>query len=517
MKNSYILAIDQGTTGTTAIVFDFKDPLHPQIVGKARQEFKQHYPYPGWVEHDLEEIFASVRQAVLHAASDAKQRHPSFELKSILACGLTNQRETICVFERGTARALSKALVWQCKRSKEICEDVRREGLESWLTEKTGLVCDPYFSASKIRWIMESLPDVAKKLNLGHGLLGTIDSFLIYKMSDAVEHKTEASNASRTLLYDLKTGAWDDDLCRLFKVPSKDVLPQIQDSSGFFAKTKGLDFLPDGIPIYGVLGDQQAALAGQGCIAEGMAKCTYGTGAFLLLNLGQKLQLPPKKGLLTTVAWQINKQRTYACEGSAFIAGAAVQFLRDQLGLINQSSETYELAKDAYAAPELYFVPALSGLGAPYWIPSARGAFLGLTRGTGKKELARACLEGIAFQVGDLMLAMGDGQIPSDFILRVDGGASANDLLCSIQSQFLRASIERPRIVDTTALGAALFAALGVGCLSDLSAIKNLHGSTWMRFDPDNSQECKAETAQKWRGWRKAVEAVASFASQDDI
>jgi glycerol kinase len=505
-----ILAIDQGTTGSTVLVVDVTEPSEPVVLGRSTVEFTQYYPQTAWVEHDLEEIWRSVVSAAKNAIDQATSNKPGFVTQSIVALGITNQRETLCVFERGTGKPLAPAIVWQCKRSTNIVARLKAQGLEDIVRRKTGLVLDPYFSGTKITWLMEENPAIAGMLRTGRAVMGTIDTYLISRLTAGTSFVTEASNASRTLCFDIHRGSWDDQLLEMLKVPSRDVLPEVRDSAGDFGKTKGLGFLPDGIPITGVLGDQQAALAGQACFAKGEAKCTYGTGAFLLANLGDK-PLASKAGMLTTVAWSLKGARTYAFEGSAFIAGAAVQFLRDQMNMIGRAADSESMAEGDRAAPEVYFVPALSGLGAPYWDPKASGAFFGLTRGTRKSQMIRAVLEGIAFQVADLTDAMARDLGTPLSVLRVDGGAAANNLLMQTQADFGRTTVDRPLNLETTAFGAALFAGLGVGVYSDLSDLRSVR-KTERLFAPQSSPD---EAMVQRYGWQRAIRAVQVFAGTD--
>lgn len=509
MAKDFLLAIDQGTTGSTVLVIDAKNSQDLKIVGRATVDFKQYYPKPGWVEHDLDEIWFSVRKACQEAMTQAEAY--GFAAKNIAAIGITNQRETLCTFERQTGKALAPAIVWQCRRSTELCAEWRKAGLEKSVQEKTGLVLDPYFSGSKIAWLMRENPTVAKSVKEGKAIWGTIDTFLLFRLTSGASFATEPSNASRTLLFDIHRGQYDKDLLEVFGVPSPTNLPEVRDSAQVFGTTKGLDFLPDGIPISGILGDQQAALAGQACFNPGEAKCTYGTGAFLLVNAGAN-GVASKAGMLTTVAWSLDGIRTYALEGSAFIAGAAVQFLRDQLGIIPSAQVTQAMAKDVIAAPDIYFVPALAGLGAPYWNPKARGAFLGLTRGTSNSQIVRATLEGISFQVTDLVRAMEKDLGKGIDVLRVDGGASANDLLMNMQADFSEITVDRPKNLETTALGAALFAGLGVGLYKSIVDLTTARHSE-KTFKPETTAEAKQLRQQKLQGWKRAIRAVEVFSS----
>lgn len=509
MQRTFILGIDQGTTATTVLIVDMSHLEDMKVIGRSTKTFPQHFPKADWVEHDLEDIWTSVVQACKEACMKAENECPQFRKEFIAGIGITNQRETLCLYDRKHSKPSMRAIVWQCKRSSKICNLLREEGLEDSIREKTGLFVDPYFSGTKIRWILENHPEFAKDMHKGKLLLGTIDSFLISRLGGGKDHVTEASNASRTLLYNLKTGSWDPDLLEVMGLKSANALAEIKDSYGFFTKTKGLDFLPDGIPITGVLGDQQAALAGQHCFGIGEAKCTYGTGAFLLLNIGDKALLSEQK-LLTTVAWQIAGERTYALEGSSFIAGAALQFLRDNFDFVKGAWESEALAREASAAPNVYFVPALSGLGAPWWEPNAKGAFLGLTRATSKEQLIRAALEGIAFQVSDLMDSMTLASDSPLKVLRVDGGAAANSLLLEIQSQILGMRVERPHNLETTSLGAVTFAALGsslISSLKDLGTTSELRSS----FEPVRSQAALKLIKEQKEGWKRAINAVRIF------
>jgi len=506
MSDKYVLAIDQGTTGSTVLIVRTNPDQSSQIVSKATVDFEQHYPKPSWVEHDLHQIWSSV-EAAANKAVDLAKTDKAFTKDKIVAIGITNQRETLCVFDAVSSQPDCNAIVWQCKRSTDICETLKKNGFEKTIKEKTGLVLDPYFSGTKITWLMENKPEIRERLESGKAILGTIDTFLIHKLTGGKVHATEASNASRTLLYNIHKGEWDLELLDILKVTNHACLPCVKDSSGDFGSTLNLSFLPDGIPITGVLGDQQAALAGQTCFSVGEAKCTYGTGAFLLLNTGEIAETSAN-GLLTTIAWQLDGKVTYALEGSSFIAGAAIQFLRDQLQILENSCDSESLSKNEAAAPHLYFVPTLSGLGAPYWEPNVQGALLGLTRGTTKGQIIRAAIEGISFQVYDLVKAMAADSSEDLKILRVDGGACANDLLMQIQSNYLNVEVERPRDVETTALGAAMFAALGVGIFRSLDELKGARKIEKV-FVPST-----VSTDTHLKGWKRAIEAVRVFAQK---
>ncbi len=489
----FILAIDQGTTGTTVLVFDEK----LQLRARGYREFPQHFPKPGWVEHDPEEIWVSVRGALtdaLHGSGSA------VDPTQIAAIGITNQRETTVLWERATGRPVAKAIVWQDRRTADVCMQMKADGHEAEVRRATGLVLDPYFSGTKIAWLLDNTPGLRARAEKGEICFGTVDSWLVWKLSGGTAHVTDVSNASRTLLFDIEKLAWGDALLQRFKVP-RQVLPDVRASSEIYAETKDVPGLPDKIPVAGIAGDQQAALFGQACFEVGEGKCTYGTGAFLLLNTGER-PVPSKNGLLTTVAWQIGGQTTYALEGSTFIAGAMVQWLRDGLGIIQSASEIESLARSVPDSGGVVVVPALAGLGAPHWRPDARGLISGLTRGTTKAHLARAVLEGIALQIVDLLGAMQkDAGMPLR-VLKVDGGAAANDLLMQYQADLLGTEIVRPKLVETTALGAALLAGLAVQVWKTKDEAKR----AWTedrRFTPSLD---KAVVADHLARWNKAVE-----------
>jgi len=508
MTRPLILAIDQGTTGSTVTINDFSKQSDPQVLARSTVNFEQHFPKTGWVEHDLDQIWASVREATENCFEALNGKYSPKDLAGI---GVSNQRETLCVFDRKTSRPTRRAIVWQCKRSLDICLSLKKQGANETIHKKTGLFADPYFTGTKLTWVMENDSASAEALKSGSSVVGTIDTYLMHRLSGGEAHVTEASNASRTLLCDLKTGNWDDELIKLLKVPSQSILPEIKSSAGLFGKTKGLDFLPDGIPISGCLGDQQAALAGQTCFDAGEAKCTYGTGSFLLLNIGNQVKFS-KANLLTTIAWKLDGKLTYAFEGAVFVSGAAVQFVRDQLTWVKSSAESQVLAESAKASPEIYFVPCLAGLGAPFWDPKARGAFLGLTRGTTKAQLVRATLEGMAFEVNELIQCMQKDLGTPMKSLRVDGGASANNLLMSLQSNFSSVSVDRPKNIETTAFGAALFAALGVGIFKNLDEAKGSR-KVDREFHADSKDHATIE--QQLAGWKRAVRAVQIFAGNE--
>ena len=482
-----ILAIDQGTTGSTALVVSAQG----KILSKVNKEFRQIFPKPGWVEHDPDEIWQSVLKAIAEAMALAKVSG-----EHIAAVGITNQRETVVHWDPDTGQKLYNAIVWQCRRTAPECLKLRNAGYESKIKTKTGLVLDPYFSGTKIKWLSENVK--SKK-----GIFGNIDSYLVWRLSGGAAYVTDVSNASRTMLMNLQTGEWDPDLLKLFKV-KRAQLPTIVDSSGVVGKVKGISGLLDGTPIAGIAGDQQSALFGQLGHKVGDSKCTYGTGSFILLNTGNKI-VRSKHGLLTTVAWRLKgeKKLTYALEGGAFICGAAVQFLRDQLGFVKSSAEIEDLARSVEDSAGVEFVPALTGMGAPYWMPDARGKILGLTRGTSRAHIARATLEAMALQNVDILEAMQKDAKVKIKSLRVDGGAAANNLLMQFQSDFLGSQILRPKSIETTSMGAAFLAGLGVGFWKDLKELHYL-AETDRIFTANLTS---AKRTLRLKKWRKAVMA----------
>ncbi|MGV3524042.1 MAG: glycerol kinase GlpK [Candidatus Sericytochromatia bacterium] len=495
MSERLMLALDQGTTSSRAILFNQQG----EIRGVAQQEFTQHYPQPGWVEHDAEEIWQTqlkVAQQVL-----AEQGvHPS----QIAAIGITNQRETTVIWDKTTGKAVHGAIVWQCRRSAGICAQLREAGHEGLIRQKTGLVVDAYFSGTKIKWILDHHPDLRTRAENGELLAGTIDSWLLYRLTGGQVHATEPSNASRTLLYNLESGTWDPELLDLLGVPAA-LLPEIKPSSGHFGDTDPTLFDGVAIPIAGMAGDQQAALFGQGCFEPGTAKNTYGTGCFVLMNTGEKL-VRSSSGLLTSVGWEINGQRTFVLEGSIFIGGAVIQWLRDELEMIAQASETEALASSVPDTGGVYFVPAFVGLGAPYWDAEARGTLSGLTRGSNRRHIARAALEAIAYQSRDVLDAMARDATAPLQMLRVDGGATANNFLMQFQSDLLQLPVERPAVTETTALGAAYLAGLAVGYWDSPDAIS----ANWRlerRFEPSIAP---VAAEKHYRGWQRAVRQARS-------
>lgn len=448
---SYILALDQGTTSSRAIIFD----RHGGVLGVAQQEFAQFFPQPGWVEHKPLEIWQSQLRVLKQVVNETR-----LTASDIAAIGIANQRETTVVWDRETGQPIYNAIVWQDRRTAPHCDDLRAAGHAPIFRDKTGLVLDAYFSGTKVQWILDHVEGARQRAQAGELAFGTIDSWLVWNMTGGTVHVTDVSNASRTLMFNIHTGDWDDQLLKLLDVPRK-MLPQVRDSSEVYGRTTNTILLP-GVPIAGIAGDQQAALFGQMCTRQGMVKNTYGTGCFMLMNTGGDA-VASKNNLLTTVAWKIGDQTEYALEGSIFIAGAAVQWLRDGLELFESSADIEALAASVPDNGGAYFVPAFAGLGAPHWDQYARGLIIGLTRGTTKAHFARAALEGIAYQVSDVLTAMqSDADIPLTE-LRVDGGASANDLLMQLQADLLGVSVVRPRVLETTALGVAYLAGLAVG------------------------------------------------------
>jgi glycerol kinase len=492
-----ILAIDQGTTSTRAIAFD--DQHRP--VALAQREFAQHFPAPGWVEHDPAEIWATVRTTVQGVIDRAGRPQ---------AIGITNQRETVVIWDRATGEPIHRALVWQDRRTAEACARLREGGVEPMVTGRTGLLLDPYFSATKAAWLLDHIPGARAQAEAGRLAMGTIDCFLIWHLTGGRLHATDATNAARTMLFDIRRGDWDDELCALFGVP-RAILPEVRCSNAEFGATAPSLF-GAAIPILGVAGDQQAATIGQACFAPGMMKSTYGTGCFALLNTGPTL-VPSHNRLLTTIAWRLDGQVTYALEGSIFIAGAVVQWLRDGLGLIAAAPETQALAEAADPAQQLIVVPAFTGLGAPWWQPRARGAVFGLTRNSGPAELARAALESVGFQTADLHAAMLDdwaraGAPTPASALRVDGGMSASDYTMQFLADILGAPVDRPQVRETTALGAAWLAGSKAGVWGGQAAF----AQSWAldrRFTPAMSPETR--TARR-AAWARAVQATIAAA-----
>ncbi|HWK45633.1 MAG TPA: glycerol kinase GlpK [Stellaceae bacterium] len=485
-----ILAIDQGTTSTRAILFS-SDLV---IAASAQQEFPQYFPASGWVEHDPEDLWRTTVETCRAAIAKA-----GVEAKDVAAIGITNQRETTVVWERSTGRAIHNAIVWQDRRTADICRALKEAGHEPDVRAKTGLLLDPYFSATKIAWILDHVPGARARAERGELAFGTVDSFLLYRMTGGRVHATDATNAARTLLYDIHQGRWRDTLCALMRVPIA-MLPRVLDSSGEFGTTDA-EFLGGPIRVMGIAGDQQAATVGQACFQPGMMKATYGTGCFALLNTGGEA-VTSRHRLLTTIAYQIDGRPTYALEGSIFVAGAAVQWLRDGLGLIASSAETSGLAEAADPTQDVYLVPAFVGLGAPYWDADCRGALFGLTRSTGRPEFARAALEAACYQTRDLLDAMRrDWGTAHETILRVDGGMVASDWMMQCLADLLASPVDRPRILETTALGAAYLAGRAAGVCPDMAVF----AQTWAlgrNFQPSMPSALRD---RKYAGWQDAV------------
>jgi glycerol kinase len=487
-----ILAIDQGTTGTTVAVMNTRGVL----LGSVNYEFPQIYPKPGWVEHDPEAIWASVLKGIR-----AVFRKGLCKPADVACIGITNQRETAVLWERRSGKPLGNAIVWQCRRTASFCEGLRKKGLEPMVRDRTGLVLDPYFSASKFRWLLNDIEGARGRARRGEIAAGTIDSYLLHWLTGGVVHATDVSNASRTSLMNLQTLDWDPELLKLFNVP-KTLLPEIIPSSGDLGRTQGVPGLPDGVPISGIAGDQQSALFGQAGFHRGATKCTFGTGSFILMNTGQD-RMHSDAGLLSTVAWQLPGHKTpvYALEGGAFICGAAVQWLRDELGIIKRAPDIEQLASQVPNAGGVEFVPALTGLGAPHWDPAARGVISGLTRGAGAAHIARATLEAMALQNVDILRAMERdlGRRMGD--LKVDGGAAANNLLMQLQADYLGRDIIRPKVIETTVAGACFLAGLGVGIWKDTEALAKV----WRADQRFPSRMGTGPRRRRLESWQQAV------------
>jgi glycerol kinase len=495
-----VLAIDQGTTGSTALVLD----RDGRVLGRATEEFTQHYPQPGWVEHDPEEIWRVSLEVIGAALGNA-----GLSDGDLRAVGITNQRETTVVWDRLTGEPLHRAIVWQSRQTADICQAIRDDGLESMITEHTGLVVDPYFSGSKLKWLLDQYPEARPRAEAGELVFGTIDTWMLYKLTGGEVHATEPTNASRTLLYDIRNLAWDPELLEIFGVPEA-MLPDVKPSSGVFGTTVPVGALPGGVPVAGMAGDQQAALYGQGCWQPGMVKNTYGTGCFVVLNTGSELQRS-SCGLLTTVCCDANGGAAYALEGSIFTTGAAIQWLRDEMGLIGSAVETEDVAARVQDTQGVYVVPAFAGLGAPYWDMDARGAIVGLTRGTGRDQIIRATLDSIAYQTRDVVDAMNCDGSATVHELRADGGAAANNRLMQFQADILGVPVVRPKLLETTAAGSAFLAGLGVGLWRDPEELEG----AWRqdrRFEPGMDAALRDRLYQ---GWRDAVERVRADRRED--
>jgi glycerol kinase len=491
----FILSIDQGTTSSRAIIFDHKGL--PCSV--ARKEFTQHFPKPGWVEHNADEIWSTQAGVVIEAITKA-----GLESSNIAAIGITNQRETTVVWDRHTGRPVYNAIVWQDRRTADFCDWLKSEGHSRMIVEKTGLVIDAYFSATKVRWILDNVEGARKLADDGQLAFGTIDSWLVWNLTRGELHITDVSNASRTMLFNIHTMEWDKELLALFNIPAS-MLPEVRSSSEFYGKTAGR-FIA-GMPVAGIAGDQQAALFGQMCVEPGMVKNTYGTGCFMMMNIGDR-PIESRSRLLTTVAWKIGNETTYALEGSIFIAGAVVQWLRDGLGIISRSGDVEALAASVGGSEGVYFVPAFAGLGAPHWNQHARGTLVGLTRGSTSAHIARAALDSIAFQTLEVLNAMQNDSGIDIRELRVDGGATVNNVLMQFQSDILQSNVVRPKITETTALGAAYLAGIAVDFWNGIGDIRE----QW-QIDRTFSPQLRPDDVQSFiSGWHRAVKAAAAWA-----
>lgn len=489
--SDYLLAIDQGTTSSRAIVFD----VAGHIRGRAQREFKQYFPEEAWVEHDAREIIDDVIEVCREAIADA-----GIEAQALAACGITNQRETTVIWDRETGEPIHRAIVWQDRRTAERCHELANAETEAWLQNKTGLLFDPYFSATKISWLLDNVEGARERAENGELAFGTMDCWLLWNLTGRAVHATDATNACRTLLFNIHDQAWDDELLAFFDVP-RALLPEVRDNAADFGHAI-VEAMGARVPIAAMVGDQQGALVGQACFQAGMAKSTYGTGCFLMLNVGSEPVISRHR-LLSTVAYRIDGQTTYALEGSIFVAGAAIQWLRDALHLFEKSEQTQALAASVEDTGGVYLVPAFTGLGAPYWDPAARGAILGLTRDTGIEQIVRAALESTCYQTRDLVGAIGDDAAPPRE-LRVDGGMVANDLVCQFLADILQTPVERPDVIETTALGAAYLAGLQVGLYDSLDAIAEL----WRCEQRFEVTQPASEIEELYEGWCEAVGRV---------
>lgn len=496
----FILAIDQGTTSSRAVLVN----KNGEIIGNAQQEFKQHFPESGWVEHDALEIWNSVLACIAEVL-----RKSDVSPEQVAGIGITNQRETTVVWDKNTGKPVYRAIVWQSRQTEEICQDLRNQGHEKLFRDKTGLLLDPYFSGTKVKWILDHVSGAREKAENGELFFGTIDTWLLYKLSGGKIHKTDYSNASRTLMFNIYDLKWDDNLLEILDVP-KSMLPEVRPSSEIYGYTIEYHFYGNKVPIAGIAGDQQAALFGQACFEKGMAKSTYGTGSFMLMNTGLE-SVKSRHGLLTTIAWNIDGKVEYALEGSIFVAGSAIQWLRDGLRMIKDAKDSEQYAKRVESSEGLYLVPAFVGLGTPYWDSEARGAVFGITRGTTKEHFIRATLESLAYQTRDVLEAMMIDSGISLATLRVDGGAVKNNFLMQFQSDILGVCVDRPVVNETTALGAAFLAGLGVGFWDEKEEIKE----QW-RVERTFKEEMKEDVRESlYRGWKKAVSATREFKTTD--
>jgi glycerol kinase len=492
MSDKYIIALDQGTTSSRAVLFD----SNGQIKGIAQQEFPQIFPKPGWVEHDAEEIWKTQQGVLTKVIADNK-----IKASSIVAIGITNQRETTVIWDRKTGIPVYNAIVWQDKRTAPECEELKKQGLSGYVKENTGLVIDSYFSGTKIKWILDNVKGVRERADRGELAFGTIDTWLIWKLTNGKSHVTDYSNASRTMVYNIRSLSWDEKMLRALTIPAS-LLPDVQPSAFNFGSWT---FDGTTIPVCGVAGDQQAALFGQGCFEPGLAKNTYGTGCFMLMNTGSEIR-QSKNGLITTIAWGLDGKVEYALEGSVFIAGAAVQWLRDGLHLIDQAKDSEYFAMKALGSNEVYVVPAFAGLGAPYWDMYARGAIFGLTRDTGKDHIIKATLESMAYQTKDILNAMQEDSGLKLASLKVDGGASSNNILMQFQADILGTEVERPEVIESTALGAAYLAGIQSGLWKKEDIIANR--KIQKRFTPSMTEE---QRSKLYKGWLKAVDRTKGW------
>ncbi|GGC84232.1 glycerol kinase [Thalassobacillus devorans] len=496
MEKKYILSIDQGTTSSRAILFDEAGT----IVGTGQKEFEQFFPKPGWVEHDANEIWTSVLACIADVL-----RKTDIDPSQVAGIGITNQRETTVVWDKNTGKPVYKAIVWQSRQTEGICKDLREQGHNDLFRDKTGLLLDPYFSGTKVKWILDNVEGAREKADNGDLLFGTMDTWLVYKLTGGKVHITDYSNASRTLMFNIYDLKWDDELLDILGVP-KSMLPEVKQSSEVYGNTVDYHFFGHEVPIAGIAGDQQAALFGQACFEKGMAKNTYGTGCFMLMNTGEK-GVKSEHGLLTTLAWGLDGKVEYALEGSIFVAGSAIQWLRDGLKLIDSAPETENLASSVDSTDGVYLVPAFVGLGTPYWDSDARGAVFGLTRGTSKEHFVRATLESLAYQTKDVLDAMiADSELDLKK-LRVDGGAVKNNFLMQFQSDILGVPVERPVVQETTALGSAYLAGLAVGYWKDKNEIKQ----QWKNDRTFEGEMEESRQEELYNGWKKAVAATREF------
>lgn len=500
MEKKYVIALDQGTTSSRAVIFNKQG----EIVSVSQKEFSQIFPQSGWVEHDPMEIWGCQSGVMREAVETA-----SIDPKEIAAIGITNQRETTIVWDKNTGKPIYNAIVWQCRRTSKICDELKGKNLEPVIMDKTGLIIDAYFSATKVKWILDNVKGARQKAERGDLLFGTVDTWLIWKLTNKKVHVTDYSNASRTMMFNINELKWDEDILNELDIPLS-MLPEVKPSSYIYGNTD-MHILGEEVPIAGCAGDQQSALFGQTCFEEGSAKNTYGTGCFLLMNTGNKL-VKSKNGLLTTIAWGIGESVTYALEGSIFMGGASIQWLRDELRMLKNASDSEDYANKVEDTNGVYVVPAFTGLGAPYWDMYARGTIIGLSRGSKKEHIIRATLESIAYQTKDVLSAMEEDSNILLKDLRVDGGASKNNFLMQFQSDILNVNINRPKIVETTALGAAYLAGLAVGFYDDLSNIKN-NCKLDKHFTPFMEEEKRKKL---YKGWKKSVSRALDWAREDE-